>query len=230
MKTAIFFLIALVVLVQPLKADIPRFDVFAIRIGLDTFYLTFESQGLLQNNDFCYYDYRGEYLMEVSSFVAQQIQIIGEKEIKAYKSLDVIDLTKVNEASPEFKDITPYDEDYLYILRDEIILSSKVIVNKYEILFAENGNTGGYIFTAELSEKDNKWISKNQIDLLWRVRGKNGMCTMYFFGKQGNVKEKDFEEYKKRIVEKEINYHTEIQDILSELFHKRVILIGFCSC
>lgn len=56
-----------------LAADIGHFDIYHLKWGSKSCYLTLDSPGRLIDNDLCYYDFNGKYRMEVEDYINRSL-------------------------------------------------------------------------------------------------------------------------------------------------------------
>ena len=198
-----------------LKADIPSFDVITISCNNETFYLLDESQGKLKPNDLNYYNYKGEISERVQDVVERQLSYSA---IRVYRQLDVIDANQLFHPEADIKK--------LYILRKDTILETTFLRDNYQIIKAENGNTYGYNWTAELNELDNYWLQDYPIESLFHIE--DGMCNMTFYGIKDNLTPKEITALKVSV--KTAMKEEGFKELLSELYKRHIIMLGFCSC
>jgi hypothetical protein len=204
-----------------LKADIPIFDVVTISVDDKVYYIQYETRGLLKEGKLEYYSYKGEFLGTVAEHVDHFLRF---PETELFLNLDVIN-------SEKFSDFTePDSEKKLFFLKNIVVIPSKEILGNYEIISAVNGNTFGYICSQDLNELDNYWIKDYPIKLLFTFSDYE-ICDMALYGIEGNLSNKDVQIIKERI-DKELKSQNqeEFKKILSELYKRNIIMIGFCSC
>ncbi|MEO5905163.1 MAG: hypothetical protein ABIQ11_00440, partial [Saprospiraceae bacterium] len=130
-------------------------DIISFSIDRVQCYIRVQSQGLLKNNDFCYYNGDGKYVEEVSRVFLQYVD--HNYELDIYTSLEIIDLS--------FDSIFAV-ENKLYILKDEIKFERSLVKEKYKFIFAINASSLRFIHTLDLQETDNKWIRQHQMEVL----------------------------------------------------------------
>lgn len=225
--TSTFFLI----LPLLVFGDVPHYDIIEVEYNNDKYFVEgyFNEGGVLKNHDLCYYDYKGEYLGEVKDFVLR----IGKytDSLTLYSSKENINVTKLS--CYEGNNLTQPDniDNILKILNNGMRISFKDFEENFKLLDAYHGNTGGFTFTPELKESDNIWINDHPIENLFCLDGQD-ICNYGFFTIKGTVNKKD-----KQKLEAEIKYliNRNEADIkfwkrVSELYKRKIILIGFCSC
>jgi hypothetical protein len=187
-------------------------DIISFSIDGVQCYVRIQSQGILKNNDFCYY-LGDEYIEEVSRVF---LRFLGHLEI--YTNLEIIDLSFDSMFTSEKK---------LYILKNKIEFEGAYVKEKYKLIFAVNASSFGLIHTLDLQETDNKWIRQNQMELL--LLANIDICEMRIFGIKGKTTSEEIEKIRMKI--SELNKSGESWDpYFSELYKRKIIMIGFCSC
>jgi hypothetical protein len=204
-----------------LKADIPLFDVVTISVDDKVYYIQYETRGVLLEGKLEYYSYKGEFAGTVKEHVDNFLRF---PETEVFLNLDVIN-------SEKFSDFTEPDSNKkLFFLKNSVVIPSKEILGNYKIISAVNGNTFGYICSQELNELDNYWIKDYPIKLLFTFSDYE-ICDMALYGIEGNLNDKDVQIIKERI-DKVLKLQNQegFDKILSELYKRNIIMIGFCSC
>ncbi|MCC7444297.1 MAG: hypothetical protein IT263_05625 [Saprospiraceae bacterium] len=226
-------IISILFLIPPilLFGDIPHYDIIEVEYKNKKYFVHgyFNEGGVLKNRDLCYYDHNGEYIGEVRDFVLR----IGNytDSITLYTSKENINVTKLS--CYEENNLTEPDniDNILKILNNGVRVSFKDFENNFKLLDAYHGNTGGFTYTPELKESDNAWINNNSIETLFCLNGQD-ICHYGFFTIKGTLNKKE-----KQKLESEMKHliRTSEADIkfwkkISELYKRKIIMMGFCSC
>jgi len=222
-KASVIFILTLLT-VATLKADIPKFDVITIEYQDSIYFLGFENKGQLLNNDLFYYNYKNEIKSDVATEVENYLSRLASRSrnIVLYRKCERINLRKFERHSN--------GDSILYILKDEFKVKAEELTCKYEIRSAENGCTSGYAYTEELNSNDNFWIADYEIETLFNFSD-NELCDMTLYGIKGNIRREEAAELKAQIKELFKNFkRSEFKSLLSELYKRNIIMIGFCSC
>jgi effector-binding domain-containing protein len=209
-------------------ADVPHFDIIEVMFENKKYYAAgfFNEGGVLKNHDLCYYDANGEYIGEVKDCVLNY----GNSNmdyISLYSSMEKINIVKLN----CYEKIGYNIDDVLKVLNGEKEVSMKEFKVKFKLLDAYHGNTPGFTYTNELKETDNIWIGQYPIEKLFCLDD-NEFCHYGFFTIKGNLNKKE-----KLRLETQIKYLLSSYELndkfwkkISELYHKQIIMVGFCSC
>ncbi|MEL7220779.1 MAG: hypothetical protein AAGJ93_05630 [Bacteroidota bacterium] len=237
MKYSALF-IALVFNNSCLLADIGHFDIYEISWQDRIYYLTFESPGRLQNNDLCYYDYKGTYRMEVGDFVKEQLG--RTSEIRLFKELEYIlmDSFQTNAGG------VGWIESPIYIMKDFFTISPDSLYDNYELLGAKKGNIYGTLASSSLTTADNQWIRNSTMRNIFSVNG--GECDYIFYAPAAMYSEEYITELQSELqalmpaVDSYLKLEVELDEErekeqkfklrVEELVKKRIIMIGGCSC
>jgi hypothetical protein len=201
-------------------ADVPLFDVVKLRIGQEIVYLKFESMGVVKNGDFCYYDYQGEYVGEVTDVVYRILKNPGT--YPCFKELHKINVNNV-------PDMLDSPKETLFVLKSEFKIDSVVNPNSVEIISVENGNVYGYTYSDDLKEEDNLWLTKYKIEKLFEFDD-GGLCHMNLYAIDGAVNQQRKDALKVRMEKAAQEGSNRIQEELQKLYKQKIIMIGFCSC
>lgn len=212
MKPKFLFAILTFFFSHQLLADGFSSDIISFSIDGVQCYVRIQSQGILKNNDYCYY-HGDEYIEEVSRVF---LRFVDHLEI--YTKLEIIDLSF---------DSMFASEEKLYILKNKSEFESAYVKEKYKLIFAINASSFGFIHTMDLQKTDNKWIHQHQMELL--LLANIDICEMRIFGIQGKTTREEIEKIKMKV--NELNKRGESWDpYFSELYKRKIIMIGFCSC
>lgn len=203
------------------KSDVPILDIAKVEIDGSKYYMRYQSQGLLKEGDLNYYNYFGDHQPTVEEVVKRELSYT--KTYSFYKELHRVIIKNV----PGGLDDT---DGILYILKGEIEMSVDSIIDSIKILSAENGNFAGFIYSEDLSEVDNQWLTSNPIEEIYTFSG-FVICNMSLYAIKGSVDEI----MKREVIQKiDASIKQEERDLLEEELHKlykrQVIMIGICSC
>lgn len=215
--TALFFL----TVPLSIKADIGSFDVFEFSDGNSIIYISTYTRGRLINHDLCYYDWYGEFKINIETLLHSDFE--DHDSIEIYTNIEKINLSSFDKDYEEFAPI-------LYILKGKLKISHKSFFENYDIIDAYNGNTYGFTYTPSLSTSDNSWLQDYDIDKYFRFND-NELCDMTLYGIKNNLSEIEVLRIKVDLdtLLKE-QKHQDFHEMLDKLKLQNMIMIGFCSC
>ncbi|MEM7298862.1 MAG: hypothetical protein AAF391_11420 [Bacteroidota bacterium] len=232
-KKNCFALVLVFACSSPLHSDIGHFDIFELRWQGQKYYVTLESRGVLKDNDLCYYDYNGNYKMEVEDFLDQWFSRI--EEVFTYTGLEEIHLDSIMSESGYANFESP-----IFILKDWHPVSTDSIRGKYELLGARKGHTFGVESSQTITEKDNEWINRSTMRYAFGVD--NGECFYRFYSsniqvgsKMAIVLQKELQElmpigegeYDRELdATRERRFRRRVEELVAE----KILMVGACSC
>jgi len=210
-------------------SDPPITDVVEVLYKGNKYYIAecFVDYGTLKNHDLCYYDASGEYLAEVFDIVNNFEQPNGS--ITLYITMQKVNVHQF-ECYPKNKDQASFDS-VLKIFKNKVTVPFKDFHNNFKVLDAYHGNQGIFRYTRSLKEADNAWIDKNKIERLFCVKG-HEICTYGFFAIKGKISKAVKDKLEKRIkaLMKDDNSEIQFYEMLEELYRKKIVMVGHCSC
>ncbi len=203
------------------EADIPHFDVAKVKIENSIVYIKFESHGYLRNGDFCYYNYKNEYIGEVKDKVYNTLR--NPRNYSFFKELHRINIKNLHYRLDN-------NLPTLYVFKHEIEIDPVANFNSVEIISVERGNMYGYVYSDDLCESDNEWLSKYKFQSLGRIELDNGFCDMTIYAIEGSTSPKKTNSILQKL-QKAANENMEtLKSELHALYKQRIIMLGFCSC
>lgn len=222
MKIKLFAILLSLFYLHLAKADIPKFDVLTLEVKGETYYYACYSESNYRIKDLCYFNFKGEYVGEITTHFEKWAS--NKDTIQIFKSLHQIDLTAFKQR--------PIDSptDYLSIFKDTVTLNTQMLLSNYKLLDATIGNYYGILYTPALHQKDNIWMKKKPLEPLW-LFSTYSTCELRLYSAKGQLSDKAFATYQKRILVaiEEEDYET-FDEIILELYKKKVIMLGMCSC
>ena len=200
--------------------DGESFDVISIKKGSLVYHFRISSQGLLKNNDLCYYNYEGEYMGEVKDIVKSNLPDRNHYGYY-YKNLERISLGNI-----------PIENRFnrsLCILKDSVSFDPDSVLESLDIVSAENEFSYINIYSPDLDEKDNIWLNSNTFEILFDYLAEN--CDSRLYGIQGQLTRSETEYLKLKIegLLRQENWDLYIQEI-RKLYKRKIIMLGFCHC
>lgn len=202
-------------------ADIPLFDVVKVQIDDSIVFIKFESRGYLKNGDFCYYNYKNEYIGEVKEVVYRILK--NPSNYYFYKELHRINVKNLSDG-------LDYAGSILYLFKAQIIIDPVVNFDKVKILSAENGNIYGHTSSEDLCESDNEWLTRYKFVNLFDFEIDNGFCNMSLYAIEGAVSLQRKNALKELMEKLSKGNSGKLQDELHKLYKQKIIMLGFCSC
>lgn len=228
------FLIAVIGLnmisLNKLSADIGHFDIYKLIWEEEVYFFTLESPGQLLNDDLCYYDFKGDYFMEVKSYIDKYLE--RPNEIYLYSSIESIHVDSIRLANEAAGLESP-----LYILSNHIKIQGEKLLDAYELLSAKKGNTYGIIISPNLSKTDESWINTSRTKELFIIGEYE--CSYGFYSSRIPVNSKIADSLREELIKLLPNPHEDVFDEdksdkfwlkIEELVDDEVVMIGGCSC
>ena len=222
LKILIGTLLIILIINFKLRADTPSFEIITLKYDKKIYYFQIENIYDSISKDFKYYDHNHVF---VNNVIDRIKNCLSGKETREnyhlYKSLDILNIKK-------FQKELGFDNK-LYIFKDEVIHIPKGMIDNFIIINAYIGNVSGYRYSENLKAEDNEWIRDTKMIKLFKFPLE--LCTMYLFGAKDSLTKWELEDYIQKI-KKSINPGScnILQDILTSLYKKKVIMIGFCGC
>lgn len=217
-----------------LFADIGHFDIYRISLKGKECYIALESPGILKNNDLCYYDFDGNYKMEVKEYIDKSLK--RSITVITYANIEKIILDSLN-----IKDgMSPELESPIWILKGWQEISRDSLLGKYELLDAVKGHTFGLESSENLSESDNTWINRSTMTNIFSID--NGECVYNFYSSvlksQGTTAQNIRYELQGLLPNREGELDSDIEAArekqfrrrIEELVEEKILMIGGCSC
>ena len=205
-----------------LSADVSTFDIYTIKFNGEQYHLKVESIGSLKDGSFDYYDLEGNVFsnaqLHLDAFLDYDV------EVSLYKHIRKVDLGNIMAT-----DYSYYKESPLHILSEETIMHTSFLKGNCKLLEAKNGNAYGFMYSRELKPADSDWLKENPIEKVVSVSVE--LCDVSFFAIEGYLKKEDKEwiisEAKKLSERKNLSL---LQKFADNLYARKIIMIGFCSC
>ncbi len=216
-----------------LLADIGNFDIYQINWQDRVYYLTLESTGTLKDNDLCYYDFQGEYQMEVTDHIDQYLR--HSPEVFLHAKMEGIHIDSLSNSSGE-----PFRfESPIFLFEGRVQVSSDSLFGKYELTGAQNGNTYGIISSTSITAADSVWINRSSMRCIATMD--DGFCGYGFFSatiepdsEQAVILQSELQALMPnegdRDVERAERRAEEFSNKIEALVEEQIVMIGSCSC
>lgn len=205
-----------------LLADAPYSDVVELIFEDQMYYFQFESRGMLNGDNQCYYSYESEppnfeYLCEISDIIDQYLK---DEYTVFYETLEIVDISKCKGSSG----------DSLFLLKDTANVNLLAMIGNYEINMVYKGSNYGLIHSSGINETDNHWLADYDIERYFSLDNIE-MCEVNFYGIANNLTtdEKIFLKEKLQSLGKSIG-DPEFQKEIDLLYQVKIIMLGFCGC
>jgi|GEM_PF-4769697 len=145
--------------------------------------------------------------------------------VRVYKTLEKVDITNV----PGFE-----NENQCFIFKDPFLIAKTELISNSKIIFIEVAHNSGFEFSKELNSKDNFWLNRNKIEKILDYND-GELCSFSLYSIKDSFSKGKIEKLKNEIKScfNEIGLiinSKKLNNIISTLYARKVIKLGYCSC